>query len=131
MKRQVGQARVWAVLSAFLLFSIFLPLGHVCLNHPLGAGQQITHNRARSTADLAERSQAQPLLWHSAKFEEIHEDAVCQACLMAQNLFMDDRAVELTTIDSAPSALDCLYAPVIAVRDSSHSAFKRAPPASC
>jgi len=126
-KRQVGQAWVWAVLGAFLLFSICLPLGHVCLNHPLGATSRITYTEARSAADPVTHGQP---AWQAARLDEIHEDDVCQACLIAQNLFLDDRAVELTIIDSTNSTLDRLYAPVIAVADSSRSAFKRAPPAS-
>ncbi len=127
MNRQADQVRVWAVLGAFLLFSICLPLSHVCLSHPLGVTSQITYTEARSAIDPTAHGHP---AWQAARLDEIHEDDFCQACLIAQNLFLDDCAVELTIIDSRNSTLDRSYAPLIAVADSSRSIFKRAPPTS-
>jgi len=112
MRRQVSQLGVGIVLSAFLSFSICLPLGHVCLNQFSGGALL-----------------AQNLAWQTNTIQNSHKEDVCLACLLAQNLLLHHGAVELKVTRTPTSKLDRSNDPVIAAADHSQSASKRAPPA--
>ncbi len=125
MKRQVAQ--VWIVLSAFLSFSICLPLAHVCLDHALER-QPTAGIAARSIPEWISTSHG--LAFQALKFAESHKDDVCQACLLAQNLSLDHAAMGLAVLPAIAPAPDTIRAFVIAIADSFRSARKRAPPVS-
>jgi len=125
MKRQVAQ--VWIVLSAFLSFSICLPLAHVCLDRALD-GQQAAGLAARSA--LAWISHTQGLVLQARTLDERHGDDVCQACLLAQNLSLNHAAMGLAVLPAVAPAPDSVRAFIAAIADSFRSAPKRAPPAS-
>jgi hypothetical protein len=121
MRRQIGPIRIWLALGSFFVFSICLPLGHVCLNQDSYANPAL----ASSYPD----SHGQDRDWRSSSIDESHKNDICQACLLAQNLFLDHGHIEMVAARTISSTLDRIYVPVIAITDFFQSASKRAPPA--
>ncbi len=117
MRRQAGRLWIWVVLGAFLSFSICLPFGHVCLDQFSGGEHQAAGVAGKETT------------WQPETSGESHKDDVCQACLLGQNLLLDDGAVQLAVNRAVIFRLDRVYALLIAVPDTFQSASKRAPPA--
>ncbi len=122
MRRQLSRTLIWLVLGSFFSFSICLPLGHVCLNQGFHTSPKGVHAAALSY------NSGQDRFWQPDSFGENHQNDVCQACLLGQNILLDRGHVELAAIRSISSALDRIYAPVIPIARFFQSASKRAPP---
>jgi hypothetical protein len=122
MRNQISRIGIWTVLVTFLAFSICLPLGHICLDRiPSADNWTLTKTANHSTV-------AHDTGWWANKVQDDHRDEVCQACLLAQNLLLDNGSVDLTSIQTARSIFEPEYASFVPSPDSFLSHLNKAPP---
>lgn len=113
---------VWAVLSALLLFTICLPLDHVCLES--GPDRWLSaalHGTARDLFPQTLRLGQQGSI-------PAQKDALCAACLWSQNILSNHLTVGLAVARVVLPAPARLPAPAITHLDFFQSAAKRGPP---